>query len=157
MSTPDKKKRSITLSVLFFFIVIAAEMLQRFRWTGSMISSLVWHMENSRQNNVYIHAHTIPLPPKGKKIMSLYCCWTIVILIDSYMTFETRCVEAHCLLTGTSQRQLLNVTLRDVWNDANCWPTHWSDRLLVYPCIYRSTNDFIVLWLRMWFLFSSVL
>lgn len=36
-------------------------------------------------------------------------------LIDSYMTFETRHVEVLCLLTGTSQWQQLNVTLRDFW------------------------------------------
>lgn len=71
MSTPDKKKRIITLSVLFFFNVIAAEMLRALKvdWFYDLIACVA----HGEQNNVYIHAHTIPLPPKGK-IMSLYCC-----------------------------------------------------------------------------------
>lgn len=106
------------------------------RWSGPRISSLAWHIVLlNGEGNVYIHIHTITLPPKGGGTMSLYCCWTIVILIDSYMTFETRYVEVLCLLTGTSQWQQLNVTLRDFWTltipivdlrtgATDCWDIH---------------------------------
>lgn len=157
MSTPDKKKHYAFCFFNYYYYCYCHGDVAALKvdWFYDLIACVA-HGEQPSEQCLHTRSHN-STSTKGKKIMSLYCCWTIVILIDTYMTFETRCVEAHCLLTGTSQRQLLNVTLRDVWNDANCWPTHWSDRLLVYPCIYRSTNDFIVLWLRMWFLFSSVL
>lgn len=35
-------------------------------------------------------------------------------------------------------------------NNDNCWPTHWSDSCW-YVSIYQSTNNFLVLWLRVCF------
>lgn len=119
MNAPDKKKKHYAFCFFFvFFIVIAAEMLRALKvdWFNDLIACVL-HGEQPSEQCLHTRSHN-STSTKGKNHV-------FVLLLNnsdsnSYMTFETRCVEAHCLLTGTSQRQLLNVTLRDVGNDANC-------------------------------------
>lgn len=106
------------------------------RWSGSRISSLAWRIVLlNGEGNVYIHIHTITLPPKGGKKHVFVLLLNNSDSINSYMTFETRYVEVLCLLTGTSQWQQLNVTLRDFWTltipivdlrtgATDCWDIH---------------------------------
>lgn len=88
--------------------------------------------ESCCQNYVYIHTYTIHFHQREKeKNMSLSCCWIVVILLSSNMTFETRCVEYNSVLSVDRYKPMTRAEchfkgFQSCGIKVNCWPTHWS-------------------------------
>lgn len=100
--------------------------------------------ESCCQNYVYIHTYTIHFHQREKeKNMSLSCCWTVVILLSSTITFGTRCVEYRSVLFVDRHKPMTiaECHFKGFSNTNRCQLLTYSLKQPLLVTIYESAND----------------